>query len=111
MGTIQHHSIVVTTFDIEKLRKARKEAVRIFSRRYVSTIQETITNQYITFFIGPDGSKEGWAESGKGDERRAEFFAYLKAFDYEDSANPFDAVEVSYGELGCHIESKIGEPV
>ena len=45
-----------------------------------------------SFFIPPDGSKEGWSDSDKGDERRNEFVEWLR------SEGQVHWVEVCYAE-------------
>lgn len=57
---------------------------------------KSITNDYLTYAFLPDGSKEGWDTSGKGDEYR-EQFAALFSFKYEDGSSPFDVVHVRFG--------------
>jgi hypothetical protein len=45
-----------------------------------------------TFYISPDGSKEGWPESEMWDERRNEFCSFL-----EEECKPVDYVLLAYG--------------
>lgn len=58
----------------------------------VSEIVHGITNSQATFFIAPDGSKEGWADSNKADEARQEFMDWMLPND-----NYCDYVEVRFG--------------
>ncbi len=36
-------------------------------------------NGYLSFFVAPDGSKEGWSESQNGDEAREKLTLWLDA--------------------------------
>ena len=55
----------MTSWDKKYLIKARTAAEGIFP--WVSEISPTAINGYVSFFIPPDGSKEGWKESTEGD--------------------------------------------
>lgn len=99
MGTIHHHAILVTGWD-ESLDKAHQKAVEIFP--WVSGISPEGRNGYRTFFIPPDGSKEGWEDSDKGDVRRKAFFKFLG----EQKRFFVEAVEVGYGECGFTCDSQ-----
>ena len=91
MGYIRHHMIAVTGSD-KHLTAAHETATRLFSDGGVSPIVESHMNGYISFFIAPDGSKEGWADSAVGDTRRDAFIAVIKDDVY------LDWVEVQYGD-------------
>ena len=69
MGYIKHHSIVVTTSINELIKAANERAKEIFGTT-VSEIIESKINSYYSFFVAPDGSKEGWGESDAGNENR-----------------------------------------
>lgn len=103
MGLIQHNALVVTTFDEDRARAARAYAAELFGEHMVTGTLRAQVNCYVTFFVGPDGSKEGWDTSDDHDGKRESFNNYLRSFDYEDGSNPFDWVEVSYGELRSEI--------
>lgn len=98
MGWILHQAIVVTTFDKQRVKAAHEEAKRIFNG-YVTEVIISPVNFYYSFLIPPDGSKDGWPDSDQGDERRAEFGAWVRAQAYEDGSNVFDAIEISYGGI------------
>jgi hypothetical protein len=70
-----------------------------------STITPGITNGYRSFFVPPDGSKEGWGESDRGDSARDDFVEYLRAKENEDGSSYLSWVEVSYGDDngGCAV--------
>lgn len=95
MGWIRHHAIVVTGLTEEAIAAAHSKAVELFPPETVTPIISGTTNGYTSFMIGPDGSKEGWGESDRGDKRRDEFVRWME--------NPpaqswlMDYVEVAYG--------------
>lgn len=98
MGYMRRHAIIVTAFNEKDIERARAEALRIFGQErpvpayvprglkwkpeleigMVSTVVQGVANGELSFFVGPDGSKEGWAHSDEGDSRRAEFVAWLR---------------------------------
>jgi len=67
MGTMRHHAIVVTSSDSLLVNQAQAMASVL---GLVITEVVISTNDYHSFCVLPDGSKEGWAESKKMDERR-----------------------------------------
>ena len=106
MGYIAHHTIVVTSWDysaaFDKDRSmfaetARQKAIEIFGPGLVSNMVDSWINGYKTFFIAPDGSKEGWDESNKGDSLRKEFKKWLESQAYEDGSNHYDWAEIRFG--------------
>lgn len=76
MGYIAHHSIVVTGME-KDVTEIQLKAIEIFGVDDISPIMMARTNHYFSFFIQPDGSKEGWDESNEGDSLREQFIEYL----------------------------------
>ena len=102
MGYIAHRTIIVTSFDITwdepKLAEtARKKAIEIFGEGLVSDMVDSVINGYKSFFVAPDGSKEGWPESDEGDVKREEFKKWLREQAYDDGSNHYDWAEFRYG--------------
>lgn len=97
MGDERAHAIIVSSWNIEKLDIAHKKATGIFGQQCSGIVSGTI-NGVNAFFIGPDGSKEGWPESDEGDRRRAEFVAWLIQQEYSDSSNALTWAEVQYAD-------------
>jgi hypothetical protein len=103
-----HHAIVVTSWKIELLIEAHAEAVALgtrdpgspFGRRLweVSELTPESTNGYRSFFVAPDGSKEGWDTSDAGDGARQQFIDWLDAQRYEDGSTSLSWVVVAFGE-------------
>lgn len=104
MGYIKHHTIVVVSWDKEKLKVVHRKARKVFKKHLphaenlVSEIIRSSINDYHSFFVAPDGSKEGWFNSDWGDEARKEFVEYIKSLAYEDGSNSINFVELFFGE-------------
>ena len=77
MGYMVHHAFIVTCWSNEKIKPVHEAAQRIFGD-LVSEIVESTINGYVSFFVAPDGSKEGWKDSEEGDQRRDEFALWVK---------------------------------
>jgi hypothetical protein len=95
MGYIAHNAIICTAWDEKRLKVARDQAVSIFGGT-VSEIVSSPINGYKSFFVAPDGSKEGWYDSDKGDEKREEFCRWLDN-EWSNSDLWIDYVGVRYG--------------
>ena len=105
MGYMRHHTIVVTGIVFSKelrggipadIVDAHKKAKTIFP--IVSPLSQATMNGYRSFFIAPDGSKEGWQPSDQGDLDREAFKRWLNAHRFSDKGSPFDWVEVQFGD-------------
>lgn len=93
VGYMRRHAIVVTGSayrDSEDITRAHNKATEVFP--WVSPISPPQVNGERSFFVPPDGSKEGWPESLEGDMRRNAFVEWLK------KERCVDWVEVSYAE-------------
>ena len=97
MGYIRHHGMLITTYKEELTAQVRAKAVEIFGD-LVSEARESTINGYWLFAVFPDGSKEGWEDSDKGDANRAAFKAWTETLRYEDGSTSVDWVEVQYGD-------------
>lgn len=93
---MRHHTIVVTSWNEDLIEKAHNKAEEIFS--WVSPLSPRKVNGYISFFIPPDGSKEGWSESVEGDINRKTFLDWCDEQAYDDGSNAIDYVECFFGD-------------
>ncbi len=98
MGYIKHHTIIVTSWERTKIIKAHEKAKEIFAsyengaEKIVSKPLKYLMNLGYSFFIAPDGSKEGWDTSNNMDKAREEFL------DWMDKNVPYcDYVEITFG--------------
>lgn len=106
MGYQRHNAIIVTSFDEKAVINARIQAKRMFG--YVSEISPKMINNYTSFFIPPDGSKEGWPESDAADSQRNAFMDWCKSGAYEDGSNILNVVDVSFaGDGDAKIDNEV----
>lgn len=96
MGYMRHHAIIVTSWDEGRIIVAHAEARSVFP--VVSGLMPSQINGYSSFFVPPDGSKEGWEESMEGDSRRAQYVEWLNSQRYDDGSTSLDWCEVQYGD-------------
>ena len=102
MGYLKHHAIVVSSWRKTEMYAAHEKANDIFGKVssfgypsaevLVSDMMTGIANEQYTFFIAPDGSKEGWEPSNDCDDAREEFLNWLR-----DSQLFVDYVQISFG--------------
>ncbi len=82
MGHIRNECIVVSGWSAERVLKAHEAATSIFNPRGMGGLVGGLTQHAINggaaFLIAPDGSKEGWADSDKGETARNEFIEFLR---------------------------------
>jgi len=97
MGYDRSHAIVISSSLPELLLEANDKAVDLFGEQ-VSNIVKGKINGVDSFFIGPDGSKEGWKDSDNGDVLRKKYIAWLNSKAYDDKSNCLSYVEVQYGD-------------
>lgn len=103
MGYMRLHAIVVTggQWGDTPIEAVHQKACEMFSgegRTLVSELMPEAINGYRSFFIAPDGSKEGWTDSDIWDERRQRFIEWLKSKRYEDGSGPCSWVLVQFGD-------------
>ncbi|MDX2191338.1 MAG: hypothetical protein SFY32_15910 [Bacteroidota bacterium] len=106
MRNTRHHSIIVTTNDKAALAKLRLEIIAIYQSKMeakngaqlISPIVESLINNHCSFFIAPDGSKEGYDASEDGDNVRKHVVSLIESKKDKDGNNVFYYVEVYYGD-------------
>ena len=96
MGYIRNHAIVVTGTYGGHVYTAHALAVEIFGNA-VSSVTPPAVNHSESFFVAPDGSKDGWDESDDGNARRDRFKNWLRSIAYEDGSSPLSWVELYFG--------------
>lgn len=103
MGFMSHNAIIVTSWEPEHLAIAHAKATEVFEQchmeQLVSPAVGSIINGYHSFFVAPDGSKEGWVASGDGDRCRDEFVAWM--------ASVADDVYLSWAEVQYGNDDRI----
>lgn len=101
MGYMRHHAIIVTGTDdrMQEIRNQCEDISYSFGNSVkISMLYDSKMNHYQSFFVAPDGSKEGWGDSYKGDEARNKIIEYLDSLRYSDNSTSFKYVEVQYGD-------------
>jgi hypothetical protein len=108
MGTIQHHALlVVVNGDSERARMAvegvkdfarSKNEIRTTSFADLIVVVPGVVNLYTTVIMAPDGSKEYWDTSDRGDEIRAYFTKIMSTYG--------EVIEVSWGEYGTSMNGE-----
>lgn len=71
MGYIVNNHIIVTGYK-DEIEEVHKQAVEIFGQLATPLVKH-ITNGEYSFYIAPDGSKEGWDISDDFNIKRNEF--------------------------------------
>ena len=112
MGWHRHHAIVVTSFNQDSIEWAWDQAHEIFQEGRIAPITditEAGVNDYRSFLIAPDGSKEGWNDSETADIARNVFITWLESKRFEDGSSLLNWVEVEfsneYEDYGAKIIS------
>jgi hypothetical protein len=106
LKNIRHHTIVVTSNDRPKLESLRKKIFTLYSEKMeakkgaqlVSPLVDSLINNFSTFFIVPDGSKEGYDASDDGDRIRKLVIELINNEIKADGENDIRFVELFYGD-------------
>jgi len=104
MGIENNECVIATTWNNEAVESI-KEWIESFHPNYqkLFAILPSLVNKKQTIVLAPDGSKKGWNTAKEGEKLRNMFIEKLKEYDYDDGSNPFDFVEVGYGEFGQKV--------
>jgi len=103
MGTMHHHALIVTSWNEDVIADAHRFASEISP--HTSPIIKADVNDYASFAVLPDGSKEGWGASDTGDAARFAIIEWIDAKAYEDGSNQISWCEASFGELENTLRS------
>ena len=104
MGVINHNAMVVTTWSDDRANELQSWIDQLSDREQelIVRVGSWVNGQH-TFFVAPDGSKEGWEESNEGDRLRDKIVKRLAVDDYNDGSSPWSWVEVGFGEFGQKV--------
>ena len=107
MGIIQHHTVIATTWNHERANEFQEWIDSELNDRERQLIVRAVSwvNNYHTFVLVPDGSKEGWKTSDEGDNLRDRMVCKLVFYNDkgDDGGSPWDWVECTFGEWGQEI--------
>jgi hypothetical protein len=105
MRNIVHHAIVITSNEKDKIELVRNKAFELYGlhmetkngKALVGPLTIGLINNFYTFLICPDGSKEGYDTSDDGDIVRNKICSFIESLQETTGTNPVNYVEVSYG--------------
>jgi hypothetical protein len=101
MGVENNECVIATTWDDKSISKVRRWIDNLpEQRKKLFVFVPTLANGKTTILLAPDGSKKGFDIANETEKLRDSFVSLLESFAYEDGSNPFDFVEVGYGEFG-----------
>ena len=103
MSNTQHLTLIVSSWDTKILKRARKEAIKIFGRDRVSKSLGGSVEVTKTFMVSPSGSGEEWDDDTKHKLQLLQFANFVDENKYEDGSNKLQYVIVSYGDHGTGI--------
>jgi hypothetical protein len=106
LRNIRHHILVITVHEQKLAEELRKQISELYKKnmeakngfQLISPVVQSLINNYYTFFIAPDGSKEGYDLSDDGDRVRAKVVALLDTYKTTDGTFPVSYVELFYGD-------------
>lgn len=106
MKNIKHHSIIITVKDFKMAEKIKNEVAFLYKKNMeakngfelISPIIPGLINNYYSFFISPDGSKEGYDLSDDGDKIREKTIQLLNRYLSMDPTLELNYVELFYGD-------------
>lgn len=103
--TIEHHECMIATTWNHNTMQEVKDWVAALSEKEQSLFAfiPSRVNDRETLIMVLDGNKNGWETSKQSEALRNRLIELIETFDYEDGSNPFDWVEVGYGELGQKV--------
>lgn len=104
MGVENNECIVATTWSddiISQVSSWIKDLPPEHQQLFVNI--PSLVNGKTTIVLGTSGSKKGWELDQTWQKLKDAFVEKLQCFDHGDGSNPFDWVEVSYGEFGQKI--------
>ena len=104
MGVENNECIIATTWDKEAILAIREWVANLPKEEHaLFAFLPSIVNSKQTLFMAPDGSKKGWETAERFSKLRDDLIELFESFNYEDGSNPFDYVEVGYGEFGQKV--------
>lgn len=109
MRNIRHHALIVTCNDRKVIDSIRTKALELYKlhmeassgSHLVSEIKESIVNHYCSFFIIPDGSKEGYDASDDSDIIREKLIDFIKPLVTAEEYH------LSYGEISYGADNGV----
>ena len=98
MGYYRSHTIAITSVFQDDVKEAHAKAKEIFDNQMVTEIISGTTNAQDSFFVAPDGSKEGWDESDKQDDNRKALIDWIDAHNDKKGCSYIQYVEMYFAD-------------
>ncbi len=106
MRNIRHHSIIVTVNDKATIEDLRKKINEVYTKnmeakngfQLLSPTIPSLINNFFSFFIAPDGSKEGYDASDDADRVRKLVLEMLRNYKPKEDTVIVQFVELFYGD-------------
>ena len=89
-------TIVVSSWNSEAMLNAWWKAKELIGERFVTPIYLATCNGFETFFIVPEGSREGWEDHINYCDKRKQLMEWLKKHEYEDGSNVYYYFKARY---------------
>lgn len=103
MEVQNNNAVIATTWSKGEVARIKQWVDGLMEMKSLFLVGREELNGETTIVMVPDGSKEGWPESDAGDALRDSFIAELEKANYDDGSNPWDFVEVGFGEFGQKV--------
>jgi len=101
MGVENNECVIATTWNNDAMNVIKEWVLTLNEQdQSLFAFVPSLINAKETLFLAPNGSKKGWEQDKIGEVLRKRLIARLISFNHEDGSNPFDWVEVGYGEYG-----------
>jgi hypothetical protein len=105
MRNIKHHAIIVTSNDKAQIELVRKRCIELYNqfmefnngKALVGNLTLGVINNFYSFMIAPDGSKEGYDTSDDGDLVRKKICNFIDSLKSPEGYNAVNYVEVYFG--------------
>lgn len=107
MGTVQHITMIVTSFDEKKLTRTRNKALKLLDKRNITRITGEGINGYKSFVVTPNGSKAYWEDDIKHRKGIQNLRQWIdNTMPYEDGSTAVRYVITEFGEIGLKSEDE-----
>jgi hypothetical protein len=97
MGRQRLYGIAITGFSLTVTMELQMYAKGIFGKRRVSSIVKSNTNNYFSFFVGPQGSKMDSVELDEDGRKKEKFYNFMTRMEIS-GGHYFKYCEFFYGD-------------
>lgn len=105
MRNIKHHAILITAHDLKVLQQLKVVIADMIKQnieasngiKLLGEITESLINNFYSFIVFPDGSKEGHETSDDADILRKKITTHIEQYNKANKENPINFIEVYFG--------------